>query len=362
MRNNTIISAKSNAAKGIIVLLFVSLLGTVEKSFSQGELQLSPPKTFIQLDSTCRTPDAMAFDDTGNIYLSVTNATTFDRFGAKIIKLSPQGAVLRTWDSLPVHPFTGKVHPMGMAIADGFLYIADNQHFAEHKNSSRVLRAELENGEIKKIETVVSGLNVANGLRINKEHIYVTDAWTDNERKSGLFRFNIDELKHQTINISPQNRSKYLVYEMELSKNTPNGVGMDGLDFDSAGNLYVGNFSDGVIMKISPGSNSAKRAVTRLAKNSKLVGCDGIFFDKLSNSLFVANFLENSIIQYNLSNKKLRTLWQNKDAACTGDLDSPCDLAVIEDKLVVVNFDTYTTNANKTIDNCNTISVFKISR
>lgn len=172
----------------------------------------------------------------------------------------------------------------------------------------------------------------------------------------------MSELNNQTININPQNRSKYLIHEMELDKNMPNGVGMDGLDFDSVGNLYDGNFSDGVIIKIKPDRNSMKQQVTRLVKDSMLVGCDGVFFDKFSNSLLIANFLENSIIQYNLSNKKLTTLWKNKDAACSGDLDCPCDLAVIKNKLVVVNFDTYNTNANKTIDNCNTISVFDMSR
>lgn len=362
MRINTIINSRNNARKGMKLFLFISLLCTVEKAFSQAGLQLSAPKTFIQLDTSCMTPDAMAFDDAGNIYLSVTNATTFERFGAKIIKLSPAGTVLKTWNSLPKHLVTGKVHPMGMAFADGFLYIADNQHFAGYKNASRVLRAKLENGEIQKIETIVSGLNVANGLRLNKGHIYVTETWTDNERTSGLYRFNINELNNQTININRQNRSKYLIHEMKLDKNTPDGVGMDGLDFDSVGNLYVGNFSDGVIIKIKLDINSTKQQVTRLVKDSMLVGCDGIFFDKFSNSLLIANFLENSIIQYNLSNEKLTTLWKNKDAVCNGDLDRPCDLAVIENKLVVVNFDTYNTNANKTIDNCNTISIFDVNR
>jgi len=61
--------------------------GTV---FSQ-TLQLGNPKLFVKLDSMCRTPDAIAIDGAGNIYLSVTNATTFDQFGARIIKLSPGG-------------------------------------------------------------------------------------------------------------------------------------------------------------------------------------------------------------------------------------------------------------------------------
>ena len=345
------------------LLGLVLSISMAENVFSQAGLQLGAPKLFIQLDTTCMTPDAMAIDDAGNIYLSITNATTFDRFGAKIIKLSKDGKILNTWTSLPEHPVSGKVHPMGMAIgSDGFLYIADNQIFAGQKNGSRVLRAKLENGEIGKIETVVTGLNVANGLRFHNGYIYVTDALTDNERKSGIYRFRIDELTQQPVSINPQNQLKYLLHEMTLDKNTANGVGTDGLDFDTHGDLYVGNFSDGTLIKISLSKNSDKPAISTLLKHKNLVGCDGIFFDKKSNALLIANFLENSILQYRLADKQLTTLWKNDDATCTAVLDCPCDLAIVNNQLVVVNFDTYTTNANKTIDNCNTISVFSIQR
>lgn len=238
---------------------------------------------------------------------------------------------------------------MGMAFGtDGFLYLVDNQSFAGLKNSSRVLRAKLQNGEIQNIETVVSGLNVANGLRFNNGYIYVTDTWTDNKRKSGLFRFNIQALS-KPISVHAKNRANYLVHEMELDSDVDDGVGMDGLDFDADGNLYVGNFSNGTISSIKLNQKSAKSAVTRLIKDEHLVGCDGIFFDKASNALLIANFLNNSILHYTLTDKKLTTLWQNDDAECNAALDCPCDLAIINDKLVVVNFDTYTTNANKTI-------------
>lgn len=339
------------------------LICLVRAGFSQSQLRLRAPKIFTQLDTTCMTPDVMAIDAAGNIYLSVTNATTFDKFGAKIIKLGKDGKVLNEWTSLPKHPVSGKVHPMGMAIgSDGFLYIVDNQHFAGQKNASRVLRAALDHGALGKIETVVSGLNVANGLRFHKGYIYVTDAWTDNARKSGIYRFDIQELKKQSVSINPANRSKYLLHEMVLDENTPNGVGTDGLDFDAQGYLYVGNFSDGTISKISLSKNSEKPLVSTLIKHTTLVGCDGIYFDKVSNALLIANFMENSILQYRLGDNQVTTLWKNNDAACDAALDCPCDLVIINNQLVVVNFDTYTTNANKTIENCNTISVFDIQR
>jgi hypothetical protein len=346
----------------LLMVGFMSLLSETPL-FSQNVVRLDAPELFIKLDSTCATPDAMAFDEAGNIYLSVTNATTYGRFGAKIIKLSAAGQILNTWAALPAHPVTGKVHPMGMAIAsDGFLYLADNQSFAGGKHSSRVLRAKVQDGSLQKFEVVVDGLNVANGLRFDGGYVYVTDAWTDNNRMSGLFRFDIKHLGKQAIHVDAKNRSKYLVHEWELDPGTEPGVGVDGLDFDTQGNLYVGNFSGGTITKITFKQGSSKPLVTAIAKDKALIGCDGIFFDKSSNALLIANFLENSILQYALTTNRLTQLWKNGDAACTADLDCPCDLAIVNERLVVVNFDTYTTNANKTVDSCNTISVLKIRR
>ncbi len=340
-------------------LICVIALVITAPVYSQS-LKLGPPKKFMMLDSTFATPDAMAFDGSGNIYLSVTNATTYEKYGAKIIKLTSTGKILKTWDALPKHPPTGKVHPMGMAIAsDGFLYVVDNQSFAGVKHSSRILRSKLSKGDLGTFEIVVTGLNVANGLRFHKGNIYVTDAWTDNDRKSGLYRFDLRELDN-TIKIDASNRSKYLVHEMSLSPATASGVGMDGLDFDAGGNVYVGNFSEGSITMISQ-PESSQRKITTLVQDKSLIGCDGIFFDEKSNSLLIANFMENSVLQYNLRSKSLTTLWKNGDASCTADLDCPCDLAVVNNTLVVVNFDTYTTNANKTIDNCNTITAFEIT-
>ena len=55
-----------------------------QEGLSQTEVRLGAPVIFTQLDTACMTPDAMAIDGNGNIYLSVTNATTFETFGAKI--------------------------------------------------------------------------------------------------------------------------------------------------------------------------------------------------------------------------------------------------------------------------------------
>jgi hypothetical protein len=74
--------------------------------------------------------------------------------------------------------------------------------------------------------------------------------------------------------------------------------------------------------------------------------------------LLIANFMENSMPQCRLADNQVTTLWKNNDAA----LDCTCDRAIINNQLVVVNFDIYTTKANKTIDNCNTISIFDIQR
>lgn len=344
-----------------IILLLASYSVLCYSARAQSDISLTNLSVYKKLDSTCRTPDALAFDREGNVYLSITNATTYDMYGSKIVKMDHKGHVIWTFADLPKHPLTKKVFPMGMGFDDsGNLYIADNQIFAGETFQSRVLKATIKDGNISQVTPVVTGLNIANGLRVYKGSVFVTDPKTDNNRKSGVYSFFISELSN-SISINDSNRKKYLVYEMSLDDHIADGVGIDGLDFDENGKLYVGNFSNGSVTKIEL-TASGKLKRSQKVSDTMLIGCDGLIFDKRSNSLLITNFLQNSILKYDLTSGKISNLWSNSDAQCTADLDCPADLAFYNGKLVIVNFDSYTTPANKTIDNCNTLSVFEVVR
>ncbi len=72
------------------------------------------------------------------------------------------------------------------------------------------------------------------------------------------------------------------------------GSGPDGLAFDKSGNLYVANFFDNTVDKITPGG------VVSTFINTGLNGPKGLAFDS-SGNLFVANFNIGEIAEYNSS-------------------------------------------------------------
>ena len=72
------------------------------------------PTLFADLGETCTTPDGMALDKKGNLYLSVLNPTSFEKNGAKILTFDKKDKPIIWFDKLPLHPITNRVHPMGM--------------------------------------------------------------------------------------------------------------------------------------------------------------------------------------------------------------------------------------------------------
>ncbi len=85
--------------------------------------------------------------------------------------------------------------------------------------------------------------------------------------------------------------------QITLSSVTPFatvGSGPDGLAFDKSGNLYVANFFDNTVDKVTPGG------VVSTFINTGLNGPKGLAFDS-SGNLFVANFNIGEIAEYNSS-------------------------------------------------------------
>lgn len=73
-----------------------------------------------------------------------------------------------------------------------------------------------------------------------------------------------------------------------LKSHTPHGrftIGVNGLAFDKAGNLYAANTDDGKILKIAVSADGAAGPITEVAAG--LAGADGIAFDARAN-LYIA--------------------------------------------------------------------------
>nr|ABM53559.1 conserved hypothetical protein [uncultured bacterium CBNPD1 BAC clone 905] len=347
---------------GFLILLNYS------NSFSQ-EIKYNPssksikPTLFADLDETCQTPDGMALDKKGNLYLSVTNPTTFEKFGSKILTFDKNDKPITWFDKLPLHPEIKRVHPMGMEFGpDGNLYVIDNQCFARKADISRLIRVIVKDGKPIESEVLVEGFNFSDGLRWFKNRIYITDASFKNSTESGIYSFSLEELNKNKIVLDVSNKQKYLISTFRLKPETEkHSLGIDGIAFDKKGNLYAGSFGDGVITKIEFFKNGKVKSKKVVFDSDKLKCCDGFFYDKERNAIFIANYDNNSVHQLDLNTNTITTIWgnSNNDGA-DGQLDNPCETIIYKGKLLVVNYDTFKGPKNTEIDSFHTISSFKL--
>ena len=325
---------------------------------------LIKPTLFADLGESCTTPDGMAVDRKGNLYLSVLNPTSYEKNGAKILKFDENDKPFIWCDKLPLHPVSKRVHPMGMEFGpDGNLYFMDNQFFAGQKNASRLIRVIVKNGNPIDCEVLVEGFYFGEAVRWRNNRVFVTDALAEKDKESSIFSFSLKELNSGKIFLTAMNQTNYLLSSFTLKSTvTEPTIGIDGIAFDSKGNLYAGNFGDGVITKFE--FDRKGRLISRkdVFSSDKLQCCDGFYYDKLRNSIFIANYTDNSVHEFNLTKQTISLIWKNENAdGADGQLDNPCETIVYKGKLLVVNYDTFLGKKNKELDQFHTISSFNIN-
>ena len=321
------------------------------------------PTLFANLGESCTTPDGMALDKKGNLYLSVTNPTSFEKNGSKILTFDKNDKPVTWFDQLPLHPDTKRVHPMGMEFGpDGNLYVIDNQCFARKSDASRLLRIIVKDGKPVNSEVLVEGFNFSDGLRWSKNRIYITDASFPNSIESGIYSFSIEELNKNKIVLDASNKQNYLISTFTLKPGTDkHSLGIDGIAFDEKGNLYGGSFGDGVITKIEFFKDGKVKSKKVVFDSDQLKCSDGFFYDKKRNSIFIANYDNNSVHQLDLNTNTISLIWENdNNDGADGQLDNPCETIIYKGKLLVVNYDTFKGPKNTEIDNFHTISSFKL--
>lgn len=325
--------------------------------------KLIKPTLFADLGETCQTPDGMALDKKGNLFLSITNPITFDKHGSKILTFDKNDKPVVWFDKLPLHPITKKVHPMGMEFGpDGNLYFMDNQFFTGKENFSRLIRIIVKDGKPLHAEVLVEGFNFGEAVRWYKDRVYITDALFENRRESGIYSFTLKQLNTKNIILDPVNKKNYSIATFTLKPEvTKNTIGIDGIAFDKKGNLYAGNFGDGVINKLEFDKEGKVKSNKIVFDSDQLKCCDGFFYDEKRNSIFIANYENNSVHQLNLDTNTISLIWENDNAdGSDGKLDNPCETIIYKGKLLVVNYDTFQGEKNTEIDAFHTISNFDL--
>ena len=331
----------------MLISLAASLFLSLNTAAPSTESELDTPKLVAILPSSAPTPDGMCVDrNSGELIVTCPNYADQSQ-PACLLRVKKDGSV-RKWVEVPVLASTGLACPMGIEQGpDGDFYICDNQGWkgsSAGKSQGRLLRLKIEGDRVVKTTVVASHLEHPNGVRIRDGKIYVTQSLLPDIKDpsgllvSGVYRFDLDD--HDIV-VTNTRADAQLICTF-VTQNRDCQYGADGLVFDKAGRLFVGNFGDGTLHRISFGKNAEVINNEIWAKNpGQLRTTDGICIDE-SDRIFVADFSENAVAMV-LPDGSIRRLAKSLDGdGADGGLDQPGEPILWNGRLVLSCFDCVT--------------------
>jgi len=308
---------------------------------------MQTPKLFALLpeEYVC-TPDGMAIYSDGDLILACPNYADTKKQGC-LLKIG-ENKRIKKWIDVPVLKETGLACPMGIAFGpDWDIYICDNQGWSgspELQFKGRILRIRIEDDKIVKTSVVAEGMEHPNGIRISGEYIYVTQSLlTKVKDPSGLlvscvYKFHLND---ENIRVANELEDKNILTTF-ITKNKDCQYGADGIVFDNKGDLYVGNFGDGAVHKITFNDDgTVKENQVWAVDAGQLQSTDGMIFND-KGELFIADFSANSIARVSTDRKITRIAHSPDTDGFNGELDQPGEPIIWKGKLIVSCFDMVT--------------------
>lgn len=308
-------------------------------------MQTSKLFTLLPEDLVC-TPDGMAVDKDGNLILSCPNFADMSMKSC-VLKITP-GMEIKKWFDVPLNPATGEARSMGIEFGpDGDLYIVDNPGWTGREDlifTGRILRVRMDGDTMVYCKVVADGMEHPNGIRIRGDYLYVTQSTMERVKTdsgkllSCLYRFRLDD---ENIHCSNTLADANILLSYE-THNPKCQYGLDGIVFDSKGALYVGNFGDGEVFKITfHADGSVKRNVSFAKDPAQLKSTDGMCVDANDN-IYVADFSANAIGRID-PNGNVRRIAQSPDSdGFHGELDEPGEPCIWNGHIIVSCFDLVT--------------------
>ncbi len=323
----------------------------------------------MELPDECNTPDGMCLLPDNSILLSCPNVND-PSFPPVVMRITADNQ-LEKWFDPPMHPQTGKAYPFGICIdAEGKnVYLTDLQWFADPANPgnyARVLEIPVDErynpaGEPR---VIVEGAVVANAVVVRDGILYFTDTvmvpGTD-PLITGVFRIPLAAAAGGPVQLQKPLEEEPHLIAIIPTENVEIGFGADGLTFDDDGNMYVGNFADGLIYKVTfdPDGKPSEPAV--FAKDPAMLCADGIFYDKNRKKIFVADSIANAVQVVDMEGNVTTLAKDTDNTGAGGRLDQPCEVLVRGDEVIVSNMDfPIPGGVNTTFDKPYTISVIKL--
>ncbi len=357
---------------GLLVAAVCGAAVLAAQGCTGGAAALETPRLLAELPDYCPTPDGMAIDAEGDLVVACPNYGSYAEGATKpgrpacFIRIDGNNKV-RKWFDCPVLTETGRACPMGIAFGPGGdLYVCDNQNWPTGNgkdgeiNQGRLLRLRIRGDRLVRTTVVASGISHPNGVRVHEGHLYVTVSMLpkikspDGKLASAVYRFRLDDRNVRVTNTKADRNLLVLLKTL----NADCQYGADGLVFDSRGRLYVGNFGDGALHRITfdeAGKVAGEAVFARTDFNTpmkapeftdKMVKArmrttDGICADARDN-IYVADFSNNAVAKVDPKGN-ITVLAQNGDTDGAGGLlDQPGEPIVWRGKLVVTCFDMVT--------------------
>jgi len=303
------------------------------------------PKLFAILPEYITTPDGMTIDNDGNLILACPNYAG----GAPgcIVKIDKERNI-RKWFDVPVREDTGIAAPMGIAFGpDGDLYVCDNQGWSgkpELEFKGRILRLRIDGDSVVKTTVVANNMEHPNGMRIRDGYVYVTQsclskvADPSGKLVSCVYRFGLED---ENIEITNTLEDKNILTTF-ITQNPSCQYGVDGIEFDKNGDLLVGNFGDGAVWRVTFNDDLSVKEQFVWAKDSaELKSTDGMFMTEDGN-LYIADFCDNAVVRVSPEGKVSRIAQSPDCDGLDGGLDQPGEPIFWNGSLVLSCFDLVT--------------------
>ncbi|MHC4572003.1 MAG: SMP-30/gluconolactonase/LRE family protein, partial [Planctomycetota bacterium] len=191
--------------------------------------------------------------------------------------------------------------------------------------------------------------------------VYVTETSLDIDATpmpSGVYRFRYSEFTGQPIKLLPGGKDKHLLTTF-LTDNPDWRVGANGMGFDTNGNMFVCNFGQASLIKITFDKNGKAASQTVFTKGQGMQSTDGLKIHPKTGDFYIADFVGNAVHKVSAKTGKVTTIAKNANnsGGIGGLLDRPSEVCLRDNKIYISNIDL--PGAGNVYDKPHTISVIE---